>query len=265
MARPQKQGMDYFPHDVDASNDEKIDALRMLHGNDGYTFFFILLERIYRTAEFELDISDAETIQILARKVEVTVEKFSDMLQTALKRGCFCNESYEKRHVLTSPGIKKRASGVVQKRQKMAIAYQNRVSEAETPPETQVSDEFPLREKKRKGNKSKLLITPYPAAFDRFWDGYAKKTGSKSATLKEWGKLTKEDQQAAFDKIEAYKAYQPDAQYRKDPERYLKHRVWESEFDLASKPVSSSPIPTNLSTNRPQPSQAPKGLALLNQ
>jgi hypothetical protein len=47
MARPKKEGMDYFPHDTDAVNDEKIEALRLLYGNDGYAFYFILLERIY--------------------------------------------------------------------------------------------------------------------------------------------------------------------------------------------------------------------------
>ena len=74
MARPQKEGMDYFPHDTDAVNDEKIEALRALYGNDGYAFYFIMLERIYRTAEFEINVSDAETqketFQILAKKVE---------------------------------------------------------------------------------------------------------------------------------------------------------------------------------------------------
>ena len=47
MARPQKEGMDYYPHDIDAANDEKIEALRAIYGNNGYAFYFILLERIY--------------------------------------------------------------------------------------------------------------------------------------------------------------------------------------------------------------------------
>jgi hypothetical protein len=136
MARPAKQGMDYFPHDTDAASDEKLEALRILYGNDGYAFYFILLERIYRTANFELDISDAETRQILARKVEVTPQKLEEMLATALKRGCFDAEAYKQRGVLTSAGVKKRAETVVGKRQKMALAYSNRVSSAETLPET---------------------------------------------------------------------------------------------------------------------------------
>lgn len=160
MARPKKEGMDYFPHDTDAVNDEKIEALRYLYGNDGYAFYFILLERIYRTKDFELDISDAETIQILSRKVGVNEEVFRKILETSLKRGCFDRQAYEERHVLTSSGIKKRASVVVEKRVKMRDKYQltkEEVSDAETNQETEVetpqSKVKESKEKKSKGNK----------------------------------------------------------------------------------------------------------------
>lgn len=152
MARPQKDGMDYFPHDSDAVNDEKIEALRVLYGNDGYAFYFILLERIYRTAEFELDISDAETIQILCRKVAITQEQFDRMLETALKRKCFDREAYELRGVLTSTGIKKRASVVQEKRETMRSKYK-KVSDAETTPE--IKAETPQSKGKERLKESK--------------------------------------------------------------------------------------------------------------
>lgn len=159
MARPKKEGMDYFPHDTDAVNDEKIEALRFLYGNDGYAFYFILLERIYRTKEFELDVSDAETIQILSRKVGVNEEKFLQILETSLKRGCFDKEMYEQRKVLTSEGIKKRASVVVEKRVKMRDKYQQtkaEVSDAETTQETKVeTPQSKGKERKVKESKNK--------------------------------------------------------------------------------------------------------------
>jgi len=123
MARPQKDGLDYFPHDTDAVNDEKIEALRSLYGNDGYAFYFILLERIYRTSNQEIDVSEAETIQVLARKVEVTTEKFAEMLQTALKWRCFDKKRYEEEGVLTSNGVKRRARPVLAKRAAMKDKY----------------------------------------------------------------------------------------------------------------------------------------------
>jgi len=162
MARPQKEGMDYFPHDNDAANDEKIEALRVLYGNDGYAFYFILLERIYRTADFELDISDAETIQILCRKVSVTEELFNRMLETAFKRKCFDQEAYEQRGVLTSSGIKRRASVVLEKRETMRSKYK-KVSDAETTQETKAETpqskvkESKVKESKVKDIKSEII------------------------------------------------------------------------------------------------------------
>lgn len=154
MARPQKDGLDYFPHDTDAVNDEKLEALRALHGNDGYAFYFILLERIYRSPNMEIDVSDAETIQILARKVSVTPEKFAEIMQTALKWQCFDPDKYLNDHILTSNGIKKRASPVIEKRSQMRLKYQPTqvsppVSDAETRPETPQSKEKKSKEKKR--------------------------------------------------------------------------------------------------------------------
>ena len=49
MARPLKAGLNYFPHDTDAVNDDKLQSLMALHGAEGYAFYFILLERIFRT------------------------------------------------------------------------------------------------------------------------------------------------------------------------------------------------------------------------
>lgn len=132
MARPKKEGMDYFPHDTDAMNDEKIEALRMLYGNDGYAFYFILLERIYRNKNAELDVSDAETKQILSRKIGISNELFAEILETCLKRKCFDREEYEKNGILTSEGIKNRALPVIKKRAAMRNKYKEIVSDAET-------------------------------------------------------------------------------------------------------------------------------------
>ena len=138
MARPRKEGLDYFPHDTDAVNDEKVESLRALYGNDGYAFYFILLERIYRSPNCQLVVSDAETTQILARKVGVTDEKFTEMLQTALKRGCFNSELFKEKGILTSNGIAKRANAVMEKRALMQAKYKvsSPISDAETTQET---------------------------------------------------------------------------------------------------------------------------------
>lgn len=168
MARPRKSGLDYFPHDTDAVNDEKIEALRALYGNDGYAFYFILLERIYRTNTFEIDISDLETRQILAGKTGISLEKFELILQTALNHGCFDKKVYSKKGVLTSSGIKKRAAVVVDKRRKMRDIYEQKkqgISDAEIEEENlpeMLQSKVKKSKSKDKTNRSKVTNTSAP-------------------------------------------------------------------------------------------------------
>lgn len=155
MARPLKAGMDYFPHDTDASNDEKVEAIRALHGNDGYAFYFILCERIYRAPGAELDISKKAVEASLIKKVGVTPDKFKEILQTAFEVELFCQQAYEERNVLTSKGIKKRAGEVQALRERWRkqkdIHTENPVENGE-----ENAEETPERkEKKRKEKESK--------------------------------------------------------------------------------------------------------------
>lgn len=134
MARPQKAGLDYFPLDTDADSDEKVQAMIYLHGSDGWAFYTRLLMRIYKTSTGELDISDAETRQILSRNLGFSVRNFDKMLQTALKKKLFDPELFDKTGRLSSAGVKKRLEVVVNKREEMKARYARKqgVSDAET-------------------------------------------------------------------------------------------------------------------------------------
>lgn len=118
MARPHKEGLDYFPHDTDAISDEKLEAMRALHGNDGYAFYFILLERIYRTPNGELDISNITKRAAIISKVGVSPEKFNIMLKDAIELELFDKSIYEQKQHITSNGIKKRVEEVKKLREK---------------------------------------------------------------------------------------------------------------------------------------------------
>ncbi len=111
MARPKKKGLTYFPHDVDASSDEKIEWMRILYGNDGYAFYFILLERIYRTGE-AVKLSNTVQKTIIAAKCGVDPKQFDRMVQSALDCGLFDRTCYEKEQALLSPGIQQRLAEV---------------------------------------------------------------------------------------------------------------------------------------------------------
>ena len=132
MARPPKEGLEYFPHDVYASSDEKIEPLILLYGSNGYAFYFIHLEYIYRNKDLEFDISDAETREVIQQKLHISADEYNQILQTALKKKLFNPKYFDETGKLTSNGIKKRASSVFEKREKMRLAYERKVSASET-------------------------------------------------------------------------------------------------------------------------------------
>jgi hypothetical protein len=125
MARPPKEGLDYFPHDVHASNDEKIEPLLMIYGAKGYAFYFLHLEYIYRRSDLSFDISDAETIQVFCSKLKIKKSEYDQILKTALKYGCFDQNIYDETGKLTSNGIQKRASIILEKRENERKRYQD--------------------------------------------------------------------------------------------------------------------------------------------
>lgn len=157
MARPHSEGLEYFEHDVDASNDEKIESMEAIYGAAGYAFYFKMAERIYR-AGGKLSVSDAEMRQILARKCLCSSEEWMKMLATALKIGLFDAKIYETNFVLTSNGIQKRCRKVFDKREKMAEKYRNRVSAAETYPETPPVEESRVEESRVKKKRAQKLV-----------------------------------------------------------------------------------------------------------
>lgn len=159
MARPLKEGMEYFPHDTDAANDEKIEALRALHGNDGYAFYFIILERIYRCSDAELDVSKPAVLAALISKVGVSKETFEKILDTAFDIGCLDKAAYESRFILTSSGIKKRAAEVDALREKWRKSKGKKTGKPkENPVENPTENGQETGESKVKESKGKEII-----------------------------------------------------------------------------------------------------------
>jgi len=181
MARPYKRGLDYFPHDTDASSDEKIEALRALFGNDGYAFYFIMLERIYRCPLFEIDVSTEQACKILAAKCGVSFERFKEIVRAAVEIGCYDEESFNSKAILTSQSIKRRAGVVMEKRAKMRERYEKKAEPVSSPDSAakttqETGEETPQRkekeskEKQRKGEEEQErqaieLFLPWDADF----------------------------------------------------------------------------------------------------
>lgn len=71
MARPQKQTVDYFPHDANASAGDTLTVLQSRFGNDGYAFWFKLLEKLASTEGHYIDCRNSTKWQLLLAKTGV--------------------------------------------------------------------------------------------------------------------------------------------------------------------------------------------------
>lgn len=164
MARPTKKGLDYFSHDTDASSDEKIEAIRALHGNNGYAFYFIMLERIYRSDVPYIRMgfppeNSAEMIQIFSRKVGISEQEFNLILKSCFRHKLFDEEVYKKEGILTSSGIMKRYENVTgrrnKERERKKVFPRENDTETNSFPQENTSETGESKLNKSKQNKNK--------------------------------------------------------------------------------------------------------------
>jgi hypothetical protein len=150
MSRVLKSGLEYFPHEVDASTDPKLEPVIMRFGAAGYAFYFMHLEYCYRADGFEIDVSADERGRglrcAIARKLRMTHARYEEILQAFLHCGAFDAEHYHKTGMLTSNGIKRRADTVVSRRQRDAERRRTAREAAEREPEADPARQTPLSE-----------------------------------------------------------------------------------------------------------------------
>ena len=66
-------------------------------------------------------------------------------------------------------------------------------------------------------------------SFNQFWELYDKKV-SKSKAENLWNKIKPSFHTTIFEHIKKYKEAQPDKQYRKNPDTYLRNKCWNDEI-----------------------------------
>jgi hypothetical protein len=121
VSRPMKLGLSYFPHDTDALSDEKLASLVALHGAEGYAFYFMMLEKIFRTEKGGITVGNRAVKSGLAHSMSIPLKRFEAILATALEVGCFDKHAYESENVLTSNGVQRRLSKVAHEREQERI------------------------------------------------------------------------------------------------------------------------------------------------
>ena len=115
MARPSKNGLDYFPFDTDFFCDEKIVCVAGEHGDIGWIVALKLLVAIYRNG-YWLKWTEAVRFKMLLENGGLSGEKLDAIVGSLLKWGFFDRGLFEKEGVLTSRGIQRRYFSIARRR-----------------------------------------------------------------------------------------------------------------------------------------------------
>lgn len=158
MARPKKQGIDYFPLDVDFFSNVKIRKIARACGSQSTSILICLLCNIYKDNGYYI-LWDEDLPFVIADSVGVSEGAVKEVILKAIQVGFFDKDIYEKHKVLTSYGIQSRFKSAVYKREEIEYIVEYLVSDIQnsiSDGKKQVSDTESTQSKvkvKRKKNK----------------------------------------------------------------------------------------------------------------
>lgn len=117
MTRPIKQGLDYFPLDVNCD-----DTLKMIEAKLGLTSFAVIVrlwQIIYDNGYF-IKWTERELL-LYKNRINADINLINDVINESIKWGLFDEGIYKKFNVLTSRGIQKRFVEAIKRRKEITV------------------------------------------------------------------------------------------------------------------------------------------------
>lgn len=164
MARPRKKGVDYFPHDTDASSRRTIFTLESIFGNDGYAFWFKLLETLGQQENLVYDCNNDANWMFLLAKTRINEVSATEILNTLAKIDAIDRKLWQEK-IIWSQNLADRLGDVYERRkapipQKPSFCPRNStgngVSTPETPPDPEFSEHPGVKMPQSKVKESKV-------------------------------------------------------------------------------------------------------------
>lgn len=119
MARPTKEGLEYFPLDVDIDQDDKLIVPIAKFGMQGFGIITKLMMEIYKNGYF-YPWTEKEQY-VFSSKINTDISIVHDVVNECVKWGFFHHKLYEKEQILSSKGFQKRYLIAVNRRKGTAI------------------------------------------------------------------------------------------------------------------------------------------------
>ncbi|WP_394898967.1 Lin1244/Lin1753 domain-containing protein [Clostridium paraputrificum] len=130
MARPVKEGLEYFPLDCDIDQDDKVALIEAQHGIKGFGVVIKLLMKIYKNGYF-YEWTEKEQL-LFSKRVNVDINEVNVIINDLIKWNFFNEELFRSKKILTSNGIQKRYLAAVGRRQKVKILKEYLLLDDET-------------------------------------------------------------------------------------------------------------------------------------
>lgn len=169
MARPNKEGLDYFPFDVDFFSDEKIGSISGEFGIKGEITAIKLLCAIYRNGYFILW-NDALKMSLLRGLPGISLELLEQIVTRLVRWGFFEQTLFSTVSVLTSKGIQERYFKAIKRRKDssncpylLVNVDNNKVNVSNNDINVNTN---PIKE--RKGNKNRESLNTRETLFENF-------------------------------------------------------------------------------------------------
>lgn len=239
--------MKWLKHIVDSGDDPDIDDSITIFGSDGYYVFFRTLEVMGREFDIENPGVNTFSTEFLRKKYRVSWGKVVKILSFYQEKGRIFHEFFNDNRLpsirLNCPKLQELSDEYTQK----AIKKMS----GQTP--DQCRDKVSIEEEREEDKRKTLCV--YTEDFDAFWKAYPKRSGSKAAAFTNWKKLNGQRPELAviLTAITNQIKWRENAngEFRpewKDPERWIKNRMWEAETVTGMR--GQRPRPTRLPTEQ---------------
>ena len=117
MARPQKQTVDYFPHDTDASDRRTLTIIQNKFGNDGFALWFKLLQLLGKSNGHYYCFKDPGDWEFLLAKTHISDPEIArNILETLATLDAIDKKLFSEHQVIWSQGFVDRLKSVYVKR-----------------------------------------------------------------------------------------------------------------------------------------------------
>ncbi len=234
MTRITRDTVEYFPHFADASNGDTLLILQEKFGNDGYSFWFRLLEKLASTDGHWIDCRDQVKLELLYAKAHIPAEKGIILLNNLGELGAIDKELWEQKVIWCQKFVDNLEAVYKDRRrnppEKPLIPSNKPIIRCKSEEKADNPPNNPQRERESKEREK--------AFFENFWKLYPKKTTKKESReyclkMELDGDLDTRILLALEKQIKAKAMMRDSGQFTPefpDPIRWLKKERWEDEI-----------------------------------